>query len=66
MATTAASAEPALIGAAVFTATGQYLGTVRAVAGAAFWVATATEPDGVRFSVDRIQLFAAGRVYLAA
>jgi len=59
-----ATAEPALIGARVCTATGERLGTVRAVAGAHFWVASVVEPDGRWLAVDRIQLFAAGRVYL--
>ncbi|HZQ35789.1 MAG TPA: hypothetical protein VFD32_07645 [Dehalococcoidia bacterium] len=60
------TAEPALIGARVYAPTGRRLGIVRAVDGAAFCVTSPDAPAGQWLRVERIQLFAAGRVYLTA
>jgi hypothetical protein len=56
--------DPTLTGARVFTATGENLGTIRAVADTAFCVASAADAAGMWLSADRIQLCVAGRVYL--
>jgi hypothetical protein len=59
-----ATAEPTLVGARVYTATGQPLGTVRAVEDATVLVASAQSPAGIWLSLDRIQLVVGGRIYL--
>ncbi len=63
---TIVTAEPALIGARVYASTGERLGIVRAVSGPAFCVTSPDTPLETWLPVERIQLFAAGRVYLTA
>jgi hypothetical protein len=64
MTNAAASIDPTLTGAQVYTTTGQYLGTVQTVAGPSFLVASAATPAGVWLAAERIQLVARRRIYL--
>lgn len=64
MSATATMVEPTLTGARVVTATGVRLGTVRAVAGSAFCVASPADPAGRWLPGDRIQLVVGGCIYL--